>query len=74
MKPRILVIVDVPGWALERTADNVMQRLARRYDFRKVFNTAAVQALSRRDYDLAYSAMSGSSRMRASLPECRGRQ
>ena len=54
MKPRILVIVDVPGWALERTADNVMQRLARRYDFCKVFNTAAVQALSRRDYDLAY--------------------
>ncbi len=39
MKPRILVIVDVPGWALERTADNVMRRLAGRYDFRKAFNT-----------------------------------
>lgn len=54
MKPRILVIVDVPGWALERTADNVMQRLARRYDFRKVFNSTAAEALSRRDYDLVY--------------------
>ena len=54
MKPRILVIVDVPGWALERTADNVMQRLARSYDFRKVFNSTAVEALSRRDYDLVY--------------------
>jgi len=54
MKPRILVIVDVPGWALERTADNVMRRLARVYDFRKAFNSTAVEALSRRDYDLVY--------------------
>ena len=54
MKPRILVIVDVPGWALERTADNVIKRLAGRYDFRKAFNRRAVEAISRRDYDLVY--------------------
>lgn len=35
MKPKILVIVDVPGWALERTADNVMSRLKDRYVFEK---------------------------------------
>lgn len=54
MKPRILVIVDVPGWALERTADNVMRRLAGRYAFRKAFNRTAPQELARRDYDLVY--------------------
>ena len=54
MKPRILVIVDVPGWALERTADNVMRRLSGRYDFRKAFNRTALQELAARDYDLAY--------------------
>ncbi|MBN2105902.1 MAG: glycosyltransferase family 4 protein [Deltaproteobacteria bacterium] len=54
MKPRILVIVDVPGWALERTADNVMQRLSGRYDFSKAFNSTAVETVSRRDYDLVY--------------------
>ncbi len=54
MKPRILVIADVPGWALERTADNVMKRLDARYDFKKAFNSTAVEALNRRDYDLVY--------------------
>jgi hypothetical protein len=54
MKPRILIIVDVPGWALERTADNVMRRLARRYEFIKAFNSTAEEALRRRDYDLVY--------------------
>lgn len=54
MKPRILVIVDVPGWALERTADNVMRRLAHRYEFIKAFNSTAATALERRDYDLVY--------------------
>jgi hypothetical protein len=54
MKPRILVIVDVPGWALERTADNVMRRLAHRYSFIKAFNSNAVDAIRRRDYDLVY--------------------
>lgn len=54
MKPRILVIADVPGWALERTADNVMRRLSGRYDFRKAFNATAVEELARREYDLVY--------------------
>jgi len=54
MKPRILVIVDVPGWALERTADNVMRRLAHRYEFIKAFNRTAATALERRDFDLVY--------------------
>jgi hypothetical protein len=54
MKPRILVIVDVPGWALERTADNVMRRLAGRYDFRKAFNNTAAEVIRRCDYDLVY--------------------
>jgi hypothetical protein len=54
MKPRILVIADVPGWALERTADNVMRRLSGRYDFRKAFNCTAAQEIGRRDYDLVY--------------------
>jgi hypothetical protein len=54
MKPRILVIIDIPGWALERTADNVMRRLAHHYDFIKAFNRTAAEALERRDYDLVY--------------------
>ncbi len=54
MKPRILVIVDIPGWALERTADNVMRRLADRYAFIKAFNSTAAEAIGRRDFDLAY--------------------
>ena len=54
MKPRILVIIDVPGWALERTADNVMRRLAHRYHFIKACNSTAAEALERRDYDLVY--------------------
>jgi len=54
MKPRILVIVDVPGWALERTADNVMRRLAGMFDFQKAFNSTAAEAVKRRDFDLVY--------------------
>ena len=54
MKPRILVIADVPGWALERTADNVMRRLSDSYHFIKAFNSTADEALRRRDYDLVY--------------------
>lgn len=54
MKPRILVLVDVPGWALDRTADNVMRRLAGRYCFTKAFNTEAEAALDRGNFDLAY--------------------
>ena len=54
MKPRILVIVDVPGWALERTADNVIARLSDQYDFEKAFNKNAGEAIRKRNYDLVY--------------------
>ena len=54
MKPRILVLVDMPGWALDRTADNVIRRLSHRYSFIKVFNRDAEAALDRANFDLAY--------------------
>ncbi len=54
MKPRILVLVDMPGWALDRTADNVICRLSHRYSFIKVFNRDAEAALDRANFDLAY--------------------
>ena len=41
MKPRVLIVVDVPGWALERTADNVIMRLSDRYHFEKVYRDNA---------------------------------
>lgn len=54
MKPKILVIVDVPGWALERTADNVMARLNDRYQFDKAFNHEATERIERGNFDLLY--------------------
>lgn len=54
MKPKILVIVDVPGWALERTADNVMARLSDRYYFEKAFNKNAAEKIRAGKYDLLY--------------------
>ncbi len=33
MKPVILIIVDMPGWALDRTADNIIVRLKNNYTF-----------------------------------------
>jgi len=54
MKPKILVIVDVPGWALERTADNVMARLNDQYDFEKAFNKNAVEKVRAGKFDLLY--------------------
>ncbi len=50
----ILVIVDIPGWALERTADNVIRRLSDRYSFRKAFNQNAVEEIRTGRYDLLY--------------------
>jgi len=41
MKPKILVIPDVPGWALERAADNVTRRLNHLFEFEKAFNQTA---------------------------------
>jgi hypothetical protein len=54
MKPKILVIVDVPGWALDRTADNVMRRLADRYAFEKRFNREAAERIPQGGFDLLY--------------------
>lgn len=54
MKPRILVIVDVPGWSLDRTAGNVMARLKDVYCFEKACNKNAAEALFRKNYDLVY--------------------
>ncbi|MCX5894927.1 MAG: glycosyltransferase family 4 protein [Proteobacteria bacterium] len=56
MKPKILAIVDVPGWALERTADNVMARLKDHYDFEKVFNKNAAEKIREGKFDLLYVA------------------
>jgi hypothetical protein len=54
MKPKILVIVDVPGWALERTADNVIARLSGQYVFEKAFNNNAVEKIRAGNLDLLY--------------------
>jgi hypothetical protein len=54
MKPKILVVVDVRGWALERTADNVIARLSGRYDFEKAFNKNAGEKIRAGNYDLLY--------------------
>ncbi|MDY6864174.1 MAG: glycosyltransferase family 4 protein [Thermodesulfobacteriota bacterium] len=54
MKPRILIIVDVPGWALERTADNVIARLKDHYSFEKAFNINAVEKIRNGHFDLLY--------------------
>lgn len=54
MKPEILIIADVPGWALDRTAENVIKRLSHLFRFRKVFNDRAVESVKNNDYDLLY--------------------
>ena len=54
MRPEILIIVDVPGWALDRAAENVMKRLTNQFRFKKVFNDQAVEAVKKNDYDLLY--------------------
>ena len=54
MKPEILIIADIPGWALDRTAENVIKRLSNRFKFKKVFNAQAVEAIKKNDYDLLY--------------------
>ncbi|MCP4716930.1 MAG: glycosyltransferase family 4 protein [Deltaproteobacteria bacterium] len=56
MKPRILILVDVPGWALDRTADNVIARLQHRYRFKKAYNHDAEAMLSSSTFDLCYMA------------------
>ena len=54
MKPRILVVADVPGWAMDRTADNVIRRLGDRFYFEKVFNRDAAEKLRAGEFDLLY--------------------
>jgi len=54
MKPKILIIADVPGWALDRTAENVIRRLNSHYSFKKVFNNLAADSIKKKDYDLLY--------------------
>ncbi|MFH0812519.1 MAG: glycosyltransferase family 4 protein [Pseudomonadota bacterium] len=54
LKPKILIIADVPGWAMERTADNVMARLKNHYHFEKAFNANAEEKIKQGDFDLLY--------------------
>jgi len=54
MKPKILIIADVPGWALDRTAKNVIERLENHYSFKKVFNDLAAESIKKENYDLLY--------------------
>ena len=54
MKPEILIIADVPGWALDRTAENVIKHLSNQFRFKKFFNAQAVEEINKNDYDLLY--------------------
>ena len=54
VNPRILIIADVPGWAMERTADNVMARLKEQYSFEKAFNSNAEEKIKQGNFDLLY--------------------
>jgi len=54
MKSEILIIADVPGWALDRTAENVIKRLTNQFKFKKAFNAQAVEVVKKNDYDLLY--------------------
>ena len=54
MKPKILIVVDVPGWALDRTAKNVVRCLSSRYSFTIVYNNELLETLSRHRFDLYY--------------------
>jgi len=54
MKPRILIVVDVPEWALDRTADNIIKRLKDNYIFIKTYNRDAVKIIEKKRYDLLY--------------------
>jgi hypothetical protein len=56
MKPKITIIVDVPGWALDHTASNVADRLKDHYDFEKVFNRDAEEKIRLGNFDLIYMA------------------
>ena len=54
MKAKILVVIDVPGWALDRTARNVISRLSKEYDFTIVYNKGLMEQLKSNKFDLYY--------------------
>jgi len=54
MRPHILILADVPGWALDRTADNIIARLKNRYRFTKAYNRDAGAVLHKKTFDLYY--------------------
>lgn len=54
MKPKITIIVDVPGWALDHTANNVVMRLKDHYEFEKFFNRDAEERIRLGNFDLVY--------------------
>ena len=53
-KPKILLLVDVPGWALDRVARNVASRLSDLYTFEICYNENAAERLPKVDFDLLY--------------------
>ncbi len=54
MKPKITIIVDVPGWALDHTASNVAAHLKDHYDFERIFNRDAKEKIRLGNFDLVY--------------------
>ena len=54
MKPKITIIVDVPGWALDNTASNVAAHLKDHYDFERIFNREAEEKIRLGNFDLVY--------------------
>jgi len=54
MKPKITIIVDVPGWALDNTASNVAAQLIDHYDFERIFNRDAGEKIRLGNFDLLY--------------------
>jgi len=50
LRSKILLVIDTPGWAFDKKADNIIKYSGNKYDFTKVYNDG-VQSI---DYD-AYS-------------------
>lgn len=53
-KPKILIIADVPGWAMDHTAHQVIRHLRHRYQFEKAFNRDAFHKIPEGNFDLLY--------------------
>ena len=56
MKPEILIVVDVPGWALDRTAQNMARRLSDSFAFEIVYNEQATEKVEADAFDVLYIA------------------